>query len=284
MSRICNFEDTTTGHPCENVVEDGHDHCAAGHLCPPVQPVPAELQAIGHAVALALETEDLADTHAPSTDSGPTTPEPSSPKPVLSAHVLDLKHAAQAAQEKAQAAYEAFGSNSLAYKKAHQDAYELTNYAYGRQTAELLADCLDLPPVFPKSSKDGDVIAYQTTIHEKGIHVSVLDVGSIDKTPPTQLARGYIKGRRSRHWYLVTTCTDHLDEDPCNDVAYVKLKHGAAWYGPYRSADVTERRATFTADIAAAQGVVALCEHHRHPAHHVAQADITPGLDQVDET
>ena len=39
MSRECRFEDTTTGHPCENLVEDNHDHCAAGHRCPPVRPL-----------------------------------------------------------------------------------------------------------------------------------------------------------------------------------------------------------------------------------------------------
>ena len=31
MSRICGFEKTTTGHSCENVVEDYEDHCRAGH-------------------------------------------------------------------------------------------------------------------------------------------------------------------------------------------------------------------------------------------------------------
>ena len=34
MSRICGFRDTTTGRPCTQVVEDFHDHCEAGHLCP----------------------------------------------------------------------------------------------------------------------------------------------------------------------------------------------------------------------------------------------------------
>ena len=31
MSRLCGFADTTTGWPCENIVEDFSDHCAAGH-------------------------------------------------------------------------------------------------------------------------------------------------------------------------------------------------------------------------------------------------------------
>ena len=36
MSRVCDFRETTTGHPCKNVVEDRHDHCEAGHPCPPL--------------------------------------------------------------------------------------------------------------------------------------------------------------------------------------------------------------------------------------------------------
>ena len=31
QSPTCDFKDTTTGHPCENPVEPGNDHCAAGH-------------------------------------------------------------------------------------------------------------------------------------------------------------------------------------------------------------------------------------------------------------
>ena len=39
MSRVCGYTKTTTGYPCKNVVEDFHDHCEAGHPCPPVQDV-----------------------------------------------------------------------------------------------------------------------------------------------------------------------------------------------------------------------------------------------------
>jgi hypothetical protein len=34
MSRYCNHQ-TQDGAPCANLVEDAHDHCAAGHPCPP---------------------------------------------------------------------------------------------------------------------------------------------------------------------------------------------------------------------------------------------------------
>lgn len=30
-SRVCGFRETISGRPCKNLVEDGHDHCAAGH-------------------------------------------------------------------------------------------------------------------------------------------------------------------------------------------------------------------------------------------------------------
>ena len=59
MSRICDFQDTTTGHPCGNPVEDGHDHCAAGHPCPIVESAPDSKHAITDVSALSLETEQL---------------------------------------------------------------------------------------------------------------------------------------------------------------------------------------------------------------------------------
>ena len=34
MSRICGYNDTTTGHPCEQVLRDSSDHCEAGHPSP----------------------------------------------------------------------------------------------------------------------------------------------------------------------------------------------------------------------------------------------------------
>lgn len=30
-TKLCGYRKTTTGHPCENPVEGGHDHCRAGH-------------------------------------------------------------------------------------------------------------------------------------------------------------------------------------------------------------------------------------------------------------
>lgn len=68
MSRICDFRDTTTGYPCKNVVEDGHDHCAARHLCSPLQSTVTTLGVIGHVVAPAMETEDLISAHIPDLD------------------------------------------------------------------------------------------------------------------------------------------------------------------------------------------------------------------------
>lgn len=34
MGRICGYDDTTTGHPCEQVIKDSSDHCEAGHPSP----------------------------------------------------------------------------------------------------------------------------------------------------------------------------------------------------------------------------------------------------------
>jgi hypothetical protein len=35
MSRTCKYLGTTTETPCENLVGNLEDHCAAGHPCPP---------------------------------------------------------------------------------------------------------------------------------------------------------------------------------------------------------------------------------------------------------
>ena len=35
-SRPCKSTQTLSGKPCTHLVEDGHDHCAAGHYCPPI--------------------------------------------------------------------------------------------------------------------------------------------------------------------------------------------------------------------------------------------------------
>ena len=34
INRVCGYEETTTGHPYDNVVGDYEDHCRAGHPCP----------------------------------------------------------------------------------------------------------------------------------------------------------------------------------------------------------------------------------------------------------
>lgn len=59
MSRVCAYEKTTTGHPCENVVEDGHNHCSAGHPSRPVLFVGSHKGAFGHATTPTMETEAL---------------------------------------------------------------------------------------------------------------------------------------------------------------------------------------------------------------------------------
>lgn len=68
MNRTCGFPDTTTGHPCQNVIAGLHDHCSAGHVRVISRSVPTELKILGHAIAAALatETEDLMGTHTKS--------------------------------------------------------------------------------------------------------------------------------------------------------------------------------------------------------------------------
>lgn len=61
MGRACGYKDTTTGHPCDNPVEDWNDHCAANHYCPPVTSIPTAVdngQGVSPSTA-SFDVEDL---------------------------------------------------------------------------------------------------------------------------------------------------------------------------------------------------------------------------------
>lgn len=60
MSRVCNFQDTTTGRACTQIVEDFHDHCEAGHPCPPLSVSIVSRNGDCKAIASQLEIDDLA--------------------------------------------------------------------------------------------------------------------------------------------------------------------------------------------------------------------------------
>jgi hypothetical protein len=231
-----------------------------------LQSVPTELKTIGHAIAVALgtEIEDLADAHIQDASSKKMKSGSKHGKPAFSSYAQSLNQAAKMALAEAQVAHHLFGPGSSNYKTKYQAAHDLADYARGRQTIELLADCLGLSPSPASnwSQPSQKVVAYKKTIHEKGTHLIVLSVAE------HILAQGYIGGQPDHCWYLVTTCTDHLDAKSCRASAYIKLEHALAWYGRYRLADVAKRRAIFTADVAAAYGygVVALCEKHHQKA------------------
>ena len=59
MSRACGFKKTASGKPCEQIVEDHHDHCEAGHPCPPVKTDPSagteKLQASSSSSSLEID-------------------------------------------------------------------------------------------------------------------------------------------------------------------------------------------------------------------------------------
>ena len=59
MARICDYKETTTGHPCGNTVEDKHDHCAAGHPCPPIESMSAPAVTTEDITGFVAEIEEL---------------------------------------------------------------------------------------------------------------------------------------------------------------------------------------------------------------------------------
>jgi hypothetical protein len=225
-----------------------------------------------------LEVDDLGAASSGTTIPGEI-PNPED-KPVLSQHVLSLWAEVKEVQDNVNNIFNMLGPDSLDYKAAREKLDAFTDIAYARQTAELLGNCLGLTPVSALAPIGGDVLSHVKTIHKKDTHLAVFDVGSVGGVIPTLLARGYVSGHHHKHWYLLTTCEEHLNEIPFRESssAYVRLKHEKIWYGRHRLTDVVERRTAFASDVTAAYEVTALCEQHRHPD--------TPVLvsDEADET
>jgi hypothetical protein len=185
MSRICGFQETTTGHPCENVVEDFEDHCRAGHPCPfsetSVTPGNSDLDA--SMASLGIDEIFV------------------SSKPVTSKRVMGLRAKAAASWEKAQAD---------------------TIFAYGVQTEELLQNSVIANPPFEYTdtvdgltpngipyafqvfmSKDGfrlarGILGHQP--HRKHWYAVVQCNGNLDVAHPCEMP-AYVRMQQEDAWY-----------------------------------------------------------------------------------
>ena len=72
MSRICGYVETTTGHPCENVVEDFEDHCRANHPCSILaSDTDTSDRTDSNAMALSFEIEELSNSSVPAWEKSP---------------------------------------------------------------------------------------------------------------------------------------------------------------------------------------------------------------------
>lgn len=298
MSRFCDYPETTTGHSCKNLVEPGHDHCAAGHPCPwsisstsTPDKIPAKIAdftaeteelfgldstTMSQADALLVCSSDksagmdaeisFAEEHGiPVLGDHAVEPIGTSDnedKPVLSRYVLQLKVEAKKARSEAMDLVTA-NIGSLDWKTSWKSleavrhkAEVMTDFAYGKQTEELLVDCLDLDSNTSLSETAG--VWYEQTLHGPGFSLAIFLTSEIAGPENPTLVRGYIPGSQHKHWYVLAEC------ETCNDPAYVRLKNEEDWYGEDRLTDAAARRALFTAAVDhAANAVAALCQEHR---------------------
>ena len=286
MSRVCGYEETTTGHPCDNVVEDYEDHCRAGHPCPPVatdvDPKAASLGALLLAEAPGLDTEELLLAGEPQLAGKPDMCQyhakavrdaaesaPHAPKPTLSQetlYLLDKAHALRSQYEE---------RRSKIFAQANPAPTEIATLdillkevrkaealARGKQTEELLADCLG-PGTF-SAYQGTPTIPDDPAEHNVGMAEFQLIFSN------TVVFRGRANGAAHRHWYVRVPCmATPSDEDTFDfhqrnpNMAYVRLKNEGQWYGPERLALVDDRRIVFMNDLITAAKVTALCPWHR---------------------
>lgn len=284
MSRICGFDDTTTGHPCENVVEDFEDHCRAGHPCLPASPVSILVETSDDAVGFTAETEELAShwagdkilTSPPAGFDHPIAKHApdKTPKPILSQETLDLRTKAKALRAQYEEALvetlatEAPAPHSTSRLAAlREKALECTTLASKKQTLELFADCLgsefaieyvETKPAEWLSPGGGDHVGEHALLMPYAL-AQFFRVGNLSTT----LVRGQFDGHTSRHWYVETACTEVHGEDSPSSRAYVRLKGERDWYGRNRRGTAEERRNAFDEDLDRANKVVALCSAHR---------------------
>jgi hypothetical protein len=195
-------------------------------------------------------------------------------KPTLSKEVLDLKAKAEALRVHYQDALDVtLGTTTSTYhtearlEALRKKALAVAILASGKQTQELLTDCLGLLPI----------VSYITTVNTEPLPPS--GKPEVDKyalspcglaqhfqliTTSTMLVRGQLNGHSRRHWYIMTSCTEEHENSPLHTVpAYVRLRGERAWYGKNRLSTVEERHEAFYADLNKAKEVVALCANHR---------------------
>jgi hypothetical protein len=194
------------------------------------------------------------------------------PKPVLSQEVQNLRAAVYEAREKYEKAQTLLTQHDLleisvtsavsTLKSLCQKVHEAQDMAQGKQTLELLNDCLG-PESIPVWWEN-QVAAWSTDSEGKAVHDHRLSTYRLDdfwkaqhgawEWDPVVLYRGRADGAHHKHWYVGIPCAQggpapiglHLKN---LGHVFVVLPREDDWYGPKRLASVEQRRAALARDL-----------------------------------